>query len=119
MNIKDVSKHTGFSTHTLRYYEKEGVIRDVKRNDSGHRSYAQSDVDVLKFLSCLKLADMKIKDIKEFTKLLYEGDSTIPARLDLLKKQKNTVQEKLKETKEALAHLEWKINYYEKELDKS
>ncbi len=119
MNIKDVSENTGFSAHTLRYYEKEGVIQDVKRNESGHRTYAQSDVDVLKFLSCLKLADMKIKDIKEFTKLLYEGDSTIPIRLDLLKKQKVTVQNKLKETKEALDHLEWKINYYENELNKS
>lgn len=117
MTIKDVSEQTGFSSHTLRYYEKEGVIQDVKRDSSGHRHYEQSDVDVLKFLSCLKLADMKIKDIREFTRLLYEGDSTIPVRLDLLKRQKVSVEEKLKETQEALDHLNWKINFYENKLN--
>lgn len=119
MTIKDVAAETGFSAHTLRYYEKEGVIQDVKRDSSGHRFYAESDVNVLKFLNCLKLADMKIKDIKEFTRLLYEGNSTIPVRLELLKRQKTVVEAKLKETQEALEHLDWKINYYEKELEKN
>ncbi len=118
MTIKDVAVETGFSVHTLRYYEKEGVIQDVRRNDSGHRSYSESDVNVLKFLNCLKLAEMKVKDIKEFTELLYQGDSTIPVRLELLKKQRDSVTTKLKETKDTLEHLEWKIDYYEEELKK-
>lgn len=119
MTIKDVSEKTGFSTYTLRYYEKEGVLQGVKRDDSGHRAYSQNDIDVLHFLNCLKMTDMSVKDIKKFTTLLYEGDETIPERLELLKKQKREVIKKLERTKESLEHIDWKIQYYTQTLDKN
>lgn len=112
MTIKEVSAATGFSDHTLRYYEKEGILQGVKRGKSGHRDFSDDDVNVLNFLSCLKMADMSVKHLKEFTELLYQGDDTIPQRLELLKKQEGIVLERLEKTRAALEHIQWKIGYY-------
>lgn len=112
MTIKEVSESTGLSNHTLRYYEKEGILRPIKRNNSGHREFNQQELDILSFLSCLKDTFMSVKDIKEFTELLYEGDITIPKRVELLEKQKLIVDKKLEDIKKASDHINWKINYY-------
>lgn len=112
MTIKEVSNHTGLSNHTLRYYEKEGILRAIKRNDSGHREYNQQEIDILSFLSCLKETCMSVKDIKEFTHLLYEGEDTVPRRVELLERQKKIVDKRLEDIQKAADHLNWKINYY-------
>lgn len=112
MTIKEVADLTGLSNHTLRYYEKEGILRPIRRNDSGHREYNQQEIDILSFLSCLKDTCMSVKSIKEFTNLLYEGDVTIPKRLELLEMQKEIVDKKMADIKKASEHLNWKIDYY-------
>ena len=55
MNIKNFSKITGLSSHTLRYYEKIDLISDVKRDVSGHRDYSSDDIAWVEFLKKLKV----------------------------------------------------------------
>ncbi|MGL1893334.1 MAG: MerR family transcriptional regulator [Spirochaetaceae bacterium] len=116
MTIKETSEITGFSAFTLRYYEKEGILQDIDRDESGYRKYSNKDVDILKFLSCLKKAEMSVKDINEFTDLLYSGDSTIEERVLLLEKQEVKIKAKLAETKEVYDHIKLKIKYYKGQL---
>lgn len=116
MTIKEVSDLTGFSLHTLRYYEKEGILKEIKRDSSGYRDFSQTDLDIIKFLSCLKKAGMSVDKIKGFTDLLYDGESTIKARIDLLEQQDVIIKKKLIEIQEVSDHITWKINYYRKLL---
>ena len=53
-SIQDVSNKTGLSTHTLRYYEKEGLISDVERSQGGFRQYTDEDLERLGLIRCLK-----------------------------------------------------------------
>lgn len=84
MNIKAVSQTTGLSAHTLRYYEKIGLIMHVPRDAKGHRDYSAQDVAWLEFLKRLKATGMALADMKTYAELRYRGDRTIDARLALL-----------------------------------
>lgn len=119
MTIKEVSELTGFSSYTLRYYEKIGVLQEIKRDSSGHRNFSSNDLDVLKFLSCLKKADMSVKDIIEYTELLYSNEANLETRISLLKKQELKVKEKLEDINEAYNHIQWKIDYYQNQLNRN
>ena len=116
MTIKEVSELTGLTSYTLRYYEKEGILQEIKRDDSGYRKYSQKDIDILRFLNCLKKAEMSVKEIKEFASLLYRGESTVEARIDLLQKQEAKVKIMLHDIQEAYNHINWKITYYKEQL---
>jgi len=118
MTIKEVSDITELSPYTLRYYEKEGILQEIERDESGYRNYKQKDVEILQFLNCLKKAEMTVKEIKEFASLLYIGESTIEARIELLQKQEAKVLIMLKDIQEAYDHIEWKISYYKEQLKK-
>ena len=76
-SIQDVSNKTGLSTHTLRYYEKEGLISGVERSQGGFRQYTDEDLERLGLIRCLKNTGMSIQEIARFVQLTHEGDHTI------------------------------------------
>ncbi|WP_237691105.1 MerR family transcriptional regulator [Paenibacillus caui] len=84
--IGQVSDQTGLSIHTLRYYEKEGIMPIVTRNENGIRMYEAKDIEVLEFVCCLRATGMTISDIKDFV----QEDKTIDQRIEMLKQQKKT-----------------------------
>lgn len=112
MNIGKLSKFTGISEYTLRYYETKGLIR-VNRDEHGRRDYAQSDVAWVKFLQRLKDTGMLLKDIKVYADLRYQGDATMPQRLALLQAHRTYVLEQQKKWQVYLEHLDQKIQFYE------
>ncbi|MCY9002480.1 MerR family transcriptional regulator [Peribacillus frigoritolerans] len=64
--IGETAKLTGFSTDTLRFYEKIGLIPFAQRTDNGLRTYNENDVHILKFLNCLKQTGLSLEDMAEF-----------------------------------------------------
>jgi DNA-binding transcriptional MerR regulator len=90
--IGQVAEETGLSIHTLRYYEKEGILPVVKRNESGMRVYEKTDIEWLKFACCLRETGMTIVEMKEFTRLTLQGEETIEERMNRLHKQKARVK---------------------------
>ena len=75
MKISTVSEKTGLSTHTIRYYEKQGLVKKPEKDSSGHRQYAQKDVDVLNWVSCMKNSGMSLSKIKQYTVAFYADDN--------------------------------------------
>ena len=69
LTIKDVSQRTGLSAHTLRYYERIGLIAPVARATGGQRRYAAADMDWLAFLLRLRTTGMPIQGMLEFARL--------------------------------------------------
>ena len=84
MNIKKFSKLTELSSHTLRYYEKIGLILYVARDSRGHRNYNEKDVAWVEFLKRLKATGMPLNTMRTFADLRYKGDSTVHDRLQIL-----------------------------------
>ncbi|WP_314068064.1 MerR family transcriptional regulator [uncultured Vagococcus sp.] len=112
MNISSVSKETGVSADTIRYYERIGLIPSVKRNVSGVREFTDEDVRWISFSRQMRHAGMSIEALIEYLSLFREGDETVPARIDLLKEQEAVLQEKVDLMQEALERLRFKIDNY-------
>ena len=94
-SIGQVAKKTGLSTHTLRYYEKEGLLPFVRKNGSGLRVFADSDIGWLEMIECLKGVGMPLKGIKQYIDWYREGDTTLPERLEMFKRQKQNLEQQM------------------------
>lgn len=74
MKIGTVSQQTGLGIHTIRYYEKQGLIRNPLKDESGHRDYSNDDVDILNWIACMKNSGMSLNRIKQYTEAFYAKD---------------------------------------------
>ena len=115
-SIQDVSNKTGLSTHTLRYYEKEGLISDVERSQGGFRQYTDEDLERLGLIRCLKNTGMSIQEIARFVQLTHEGDHTLEERVELLREHRERVLERMAEMQEYLDKVTWKLNFFTEKL---
>ena len=84
MTINTIAKRTGLSAHTLRYYEKIGLLVNIRRDSKGHRQYGESDMVWIEFIKRLKATSMPLKEMKRFADLRSRGDATIDDRLTIL-----------------------------------
>ena len=82
----------GISAHTLRFYDKEGLLPNVGRDEHGNRRFTDNDLQWLSLLQCLKNTGMSLKDIKRFAECTTIGDDTIDERLSLLESQTENVK---------------------------
>ncbi|PKG37100.1 MerR family transcriptional regulator [Psychromonas sp. Urea-02u-13] len=116
MRIKEASKATGLTNHTLRYYEKSGLIAPVPRDESGHRFYRKHDISWLHFVKCLKSTGMPLKDIQEYAAKVGDANNQGEFLLQIMQQHKIRLESQLTETKEFLTHIDWKINHYQELL---
>lgn len=107
-SIGEFSKIVGLSEHTLRFYEKEGLIK-VNRDDNNVRIYSDENKLWIESLLHLKNTGMSLKDMKQFAMRGQIRDET----LALLKNHRKKVVEELEKIRQSLEHLDNKINYYE------
>lgn len=113
-SIEDVTRITGFSKHTLRYYEKAGLLDPVDRNTSGHRRYTELDIGRLTFLGKLRTTGMGIQDMRLYIELLRQGDHTRVERLMMLENHHQQVLQQIAALQDALKSIEYKIDLYRK-----
>lgn len=113
MTIKEVSERFGISQDTLRYYERVGMIPTVTRTSSGIRNYQQDDLSWVELAICMRSAGLPVEAMIEYVKLTQEGDSTIPARLQLLEDQREVLLEQKEKIDATLKRLNYKIRRYE------
>ena len=105
MTIGELTKKTGIGEHTLRFYEKKGLIR-VPRDGQGRRFYTEKDIEWVRFIK-------RLKDIKIYADLRYEGNHTAARRLEILRKHREYVEEQRRKWDEYLENLDAKIGIYE------
>lgn len=113
MTIKEVSEKFDISQDTLRYYERVGMIPPVTRTVSGIRDYQEKDLGWVELAKCMRSAGLPVEAMIEYVNLTQEGDSTIPARLQLLIEQRKTLLEQKAKIDTTLERLNYKIGRYE------
>jgi DNA-binding transcriptional MerR regulator len=111
LTIAEVAAATGLTPHTLRYYERIGLVT-VARDEAGHRSYDRNALARIVFITRLRLSDMPISTISHYLGLVNQGDHTAPARLELMEAHRATIQRRLSELQAALAVTDYKITTY-------
>ena len=110
--MKEVSKQVGISYETLKYYCKEGLVPNVKRDKNNYRIFDEKNVAWLKGLQCLKKCGMSIKDMKLYMNYCLQGPSTIPERKEMLNKSKEALLNQVKEINECINFIDNKQAFY-------
>lgn len=113
MTIKEVSEQYEISQDTLRYYERVGMIPPVTRTAGGIRNYTAEDLRWVELAKCMRSAGLPVEAMIKYVRLFQEGDSTLPARLQLLTDQREVLLEQRKQIDETLNRLSYKISRYE------
>lgn len=117
LSVAEVATLTGLSGHTLRYYERTGLmLRPIDRAASQQRRYSPADVTWIRFLTKLRSTAMPIATIRDYVELARRGDSTSAQRLELLQRHRADVLTQLQEVTDSLAAIEFKIATYQNSL---
>ncbi|MBE5834841.1 MAG: MerR family transcriptional regulator [Butyrivibrio sp.] len=113
-SVTQAAKLVEISEHTLRFYDDKGLFPFLQKNESGKRLFSEADLQWAKLLECLSNSGLSIKEMQDYVELCIIGDSTVPERFELLKKQEKIIKDQIKEKKKQLKLLQFKLDYYEK-----
>lgn len=113
MNIGEFSRRSEVSAHTLRYYEKIGLLQPARRAASGHRVYDEHDLDWIGFVKRLRATEMPLAEISEYARLRARGDQTADARAALLSRHAAHLRTRIEAQQAHLARIEEKIRLYQ------
>ena len=109
--IGEAAAKCGLSPHTLRWYERIGLLDGVARGGDGRRRYSDGDLDWLSLLIKLRATGMPVRDMQRYAELVRSGAGEAE-RLELLKKHRDEVRRALAAQRECLKLLDTKITYY-------
>jgi DNA-binding transcriptional MerR regulator len=113
LSIAEAARRTGVSAHTLRYYERAGlVVTPVDRTTGGRRRYHQLDLDWITICTKLRATGMPIKAIRRYAQLVCAGPGNEQERLALLEAHHADVTAKLAEIQDNLKTIDHKIDVY-------
>ncbi len=102
------------TAHTLRYYERVGLIQPVGRAHNGHRRYSEADEAWIHFLHCMRATNMPIREMQRYAELRELGDSTSLDRRKILEDHQAAIAAQIVELQQAHALLTHKIANYRK-----
>ncbi len=109
-----MAERCGMTAHTLRYYERVGLIQPVGRARNGHRRYSEADAAWLHFLHCMRATNMPIREMQRYAQMRERGDATTEDRRRLLEDHQATIAEQIVALQRAHALLTHKIANYRK-----
>ncbi|WP_371652558.1 MULTISPECIES: MerR family transcriptional regulator [unclassified Streptomyces] len=110
--ISEVSALSGLTAHTLRWYERIGLMPHVDRSHTGQRRFTNKDLDWLAFVTKLRLTGMPVADMVRYAELVREGEHTFDERQELLEQTRRDVITRMAELQDTLAVLDHKIDFY-------
>jgi DNA-binding transcriptional MerR regulator len=118
LTIAEAAVRTGLTAHTLRYYERDGLmLASVDRSASGHRRYSAQDLTWIELITRLRSTGMPIRDVRRYAGLVRAGEGTEAERLELLKDHRARVEHQLVEITGHLRAIDHKIGIYEGKLE--
>lgn len=113
--ISETAEKTGLPPSTIRYYDKEGLLPNIKRKN-GIRVFEDMDLRLMGLLTCLKNTGMPIKRIRDYVELTSKGDDTLRERYEIIKAQRQFVLDQIEQLQYYLEELDFKDWYYNKAL---
>ncbi len=120
LTIAQAAEQTGLTTHTLRYYERDGLmLASVDRSSSGHRRYSSRDLTWIEMISRLRSTGMPMRDVRRYAALVRDGEGNEAERLELLKAHRARVEAQLAEVTGHLRAIDHKIGIYEGKVDQA
>jgi DNA-binding transcriptional MerR regulator len=120
LTIAEAARRTGVSVHTLRYYERAGLVASpIDRTNGGRRRYSEQDLTWIRMCTQLRATGMPIKNIRRYAELVAQGAGNEGERLALLESHRADVTVKLAEIQENLKLIDEKIDRYRERLERA
>jgi DNA-binding transcriptional MerR regulator len=116
MTIGDVAGRTGLSVHALRFYEREGLLADRIRRESGQRRYSAADVEWIGICIKLRASGMPLATIRRFAELVHQGPGNEQQRLALLREHQQRIVAQIAALDDCLELVSWKVGVYEQHV---
>lgn len=116
--IKQAAEKMNLTAYTLRYYDREGLLPFVERDNVGNRLFTENDMEWLGVVCCLKNTGMPIKQIKKFIQWSLYGDKTLETRRQMLIEHRKKVLEQINELNHNFEKINHKINCYNESCKK-
>ena len=111
--VGEMAKLMGVPASTLRYYDKEGLLPFIERQESGCRVFSEKNMEALRIIDCLKKTGMSIKEIRQFSQWLEQGDASLRQRYEMFLERRRVVEEQMAKLQEVLNTINYKCWYYE------
>lgn len=119
LSINEFSQMTGLSQHTLRYYEKIGMLPRPPRGWSGSRTYTEHELYWVNFVKCLKATGMSIENIRAYVQMDDDDPRTVPTRRAMLLEQAEVVRAKIAEYQRIASVIQDKLAWFDEYLAKA
>ncbi|ANF96907.1 MerR family transcriptional regulator [Paenibacillus bovis] len=121
LSIGEVAERSGLSVHSLRFYEREGLLLSTRiaRDSGGRRRYSESDVEWLYICTRLRASGMPIAQIRRFAELVRSGPGNEHERLEILKEHQQRVISQMEHLDDCLKVITFKTNVYEQHLKRN
>ena len=116
-SAKEAAEMTGLSTSTLRYYEKEQLLPQIARNSQKYRQYTEEDIEWIKMVQCMRMANIPIQSIKKYVSLLIRGGETLEQRFIMVQNHMEDIKDQMSNLQNALDLTQKKLSFYEKLLE--
>ena len=111
--IKDAARIMNVPASTIRYYDKEGLLPFIERQESACRVFSVQNMEALRIIDCLKKTGMSIKEIRQFSQWLEQGDASLRQRYEMFLERRRVVEEQMAKLQEVLNTINYKCWYYE------
>ena len=119
MNIAEFARRCSLTPHTLRYYERIGLLGAVVRQANGHRTFGPRDLEWVEFLHRLRSTGMGIGEMLRYAELRERGDSTLAERQAMLVQHADALAASLRAQQAHLRVVRQKIAIYDGLLEES
>jgi len=111
--LQEVVNRSGLSEHTLRYYERIGLLDQVQRDgSSGHRRYTAEDLQIIEVMACLRATGMSIDDMRKFLELGREGQAGAQELAELFEAHRKKLEIEVAKKQQHLRYLEYKVEFW-------
>ncbi|MDE6208214.1 MAG: MerR family transcriptional regulator [Lachnospiraceae bacterium] len=115
-SAKETAEITRLSTATLRYYEKEKLLPQIARNNQKYRQYTDEDIEWIKMIQCMRMANIPIHSIREYVSLLIQGSQTLEQRYVMVQNHMKDIKNQMTNLQNAFILTQKKLSFYEKLL---
>ncbi|WP_343208851.1 MerR family transcriptional regulator [Anaerolentibacter hominis] len=113
-SISETAEKMNLTPSTIRFYEKEGILSNVRRTNKGIRYFTEEDMDTLSMVCCLKDTGMCIREIRHYFELCEKGDSTLPERLEIFLNHRKYLLNEIETMNKYLDKINFKIEWYKR-----
>ena len=110
--VKEVSRKTGLSPYTIRFYLREGLFPSIERASNGTRLFNEENIETFYIIECMKRCGMTISQIRQYMDWLSEGDQNINKCLNLFIEKQHMLESEMKRLQECIDAVKYKVWYY-------